>query len=424
MNSSENVILAHMNKNEVDQLARAQGGIELNKELDIPEFNNLSKILKNDEIRNLINYGWKRFKSKPNTKKNQYLEEMDSAADQEFGDESQFGIIPQGEEAEQLDMDGMHGDNELVALSPELFDFFKDKVKHVSQNPNDGLPQFFTGQEFLSFLGSAMPFISAGSSIYGLWNEEDDKIASHQKHNAMLQDYERKREEAHKIDEKRYSRDFNLLTGKRNRSHPDLRENASIRNHINKMFSTKKENLTTPKKEDDDGFWGFLKKVGGAALSAAPFLMLKDGGVVEEIRKLKPIKKSTYLEGNEKGQADNIHVDTANGSYVIDAATVSSLGDGCSEAGAKVINKFLKSLDNSFDKAISIVNKKHVPCALSAGEFVVNPTHVLKIGNGNIKHGHKILKDAIIEIRKHKGAPINGIPPKAYDLETYIKKVI
>ena len=275
-----------MNKNEVDQLARAQGGIELNKELDIPEFNNLSKTLKNDEIRELINYGWKRFKSKPNTQKNKYLDEMDSAADRKFGDESQFGSIPQGGEAEQYDMDGLHGDNELVALTPELFDFFKDKVKHVSQNPEDGLPQFFTGKEFLGFLGSALPFISAGSSIYGLWNEEQDKIASGESHQAMLQDYENKKKEAHEIDEKRYSRDFNLVTGEKNESHPDMRENPSIQKHLEKMFSKKKEVVPQPKSESN-----LFQKVLGTAASLAPLLMLKEGGIVEEIRKLKPIKK-------------------------------------------------------------------------------------------------------------------------------------
>lgn len=57
-----------------------------------------------------------------------------------------------------------------------------------------------------------------------------------------------------------------------------------------------------------------------------------------------PIGISRYLSGKTKGQDDKIPAELSDGEYVIDASTVSNLGDGNSDAGASLLDKFVKSI--------------------------------------------------------------------------------
>jgi len=63
------------------------------------------------------------------------------------------------------------------------------------------------------------------------------------------------------------------------------------------------------------------------------------GGTVEHIPEFITGKTGHYVQGAGDGQSDSIPAMLADGEYVFDADTVSALGNGSSDAGAKVLDK-------------------------------------------------------------------------------------
>jgi hypothetical protein len=53
-----------------------------------------------------------------------------------------------------------------------------------------------------------------------------------------------------------------------------------------------------------------------------------------------------YLKGGDSGQSDKVPAMLSNGEYVMDAATVSDLGDGNSDAGAKALDAMRHHIRN------------------------------------------------------------------------------
>ena len=54
--------------------------------------------------------------------------------------------------------------------------------------------------------------------------------------------------------------------------------------------------------------------------------------------------KNTYVKGKGDGTSDSIAAMLANGEFVVPADVVSSLGNGSNDAGAKVLDEFLKTI--------------------------------------------------------------------------------
>ncbi len=104
---------------------------------------------------------------------------------------------------------------------------------------------------------------------------------------------------------------------------------------------------------------------------------------------------SSYIDGMGGGQDDNVRTSLPDNSYIIDASTVSDLGDGNSKAGA---NKLVEAL-------------------ISNGEFYISPEDVARFG----MLGAKNLNSMVKNVRKHKGGAIK-LPPKARPLASYLKK--
>jgi len=147
----------------------------------------------------------------------------------------------------------------------------------------------------------------------------------------------------------------------------------------------------------------------------APRQYFKKGGIVNEGN----IDSSSFIKGDSSGQEDNIHVDVPKGSYVIDAATVSHLGDGNSLAGKKILDEFVSKFDHHEKR---VVIEPFVPCALSSGEYVITREIVELIGKGNIDKGHAKLKAAIKKIREDKGVKKTEIPKPAKHIFHYLRE--
>jgi hypothetical protein len=54
--------------------------------------------------------------------------------------------------------------------------------------------------------------------------------------------------------------------------------------------------------------------------------------------------KNTYVKGKGDGTSDSIAAMLANGEFVVPADVVSSLGNGSNDAGAKVLDEFLRTI--------------------------------------------------------------------------------
>lgn len=141
------------------------------------------------------------------------------------------------------------------------------------------------------------------------------------------------------------------------------------------------------------------------------------GGLVKEF------KEGSLIKGPGKGQDDKIKVTVPNDAYIYDAATVSMLGDGSTEAGNKILKTFADQILKKFKtKNIKKKNTK-IPVRLSNGERAESPIVVSMLGNGSNAKGAEILDAMRMKLRLHKNSNGSGLPPKAKKPMEYIQNI-
>lgn len=124
-----------------------------------------------------------------------------------------------------------------------------------------------------------------------------------------------------------------------------------------------------------------------------------------------------YACGGGTGQSDDIPAMLHDGDYVMDAETVSALGDGSSKAGRNVLEGFREQIPHKKEGG-----SNPVPAKIADGEYVFPEAFVTALGGGDNKRGAEILDGLRTKLRAHKrGAPLDKIPPKAKDPLEYIK---
>ena len=124
-----------------------------------------------------------------------------------------------------------------------------------------------------------------------------------------------------------------------------------------------------------------------------------------------------YACGAGTGQSDDIPAMLHDGDYVMDAETVSALGDGSSKAGHHVLEGFRTQIPHKKEGG-----SNPVPAKIADGEYVFPSAFVTALGGGDNKRGAEILDGLRTKLRAHKrGAPLDKIPPKAKDPIEYIK---
>jgi len=125
-----------------------------------------------------------------------------------------------------------------------------------------------------------------------------------------------------------------------------------------------------------------------------------------------------YACGGGTGQSDDIPAMLHDGDYVMDAETVSALGDGSSKAGMHVLEGFRSQIPHK-----SAPGGNPVPAKIADGEYVFPAAFVSALGRGDNKRGSEILDGLREKLRAHKrGAPLDKIPPKAKSPLDYIQK--
>ncbi|MGN6102996.1 MAG: hypothetical protein ACTHOR_17800 [Devosia sp.] len=96
------------------------------------------------------------------------------------------------------------------------------------------------------------------------------------------------------------------------------------------------------------------------------------------------------------GRTDAHAIDVPNESFVLPADVVSGVGEGNTLNGMKVWMNTLGMTEHTPSKADGTV-----PIMAAGGELVVPPEIVAKVGGGDLKKGHVILRHAVLAARKH-----------------------
>lgn len=120
------------------------------------------------------------------------------------------------------------------------------------------------------------------------------------------------------------------------------------------------------------------------------------------------VHTGAITEKADGGRTDTVPMHVAANSYVVPADIVSSLGQGDTNAGYRV-------LEHMFGPAETRAEGGAVPIIAAGGEFVLTPEQVAQIGAGNAKTGHEALDQWVkIQRRKHIQT-LKGLPGPARD---------
>jgi hypothetical protein len=116
------------------------------------------------------------------------------------------------------------------------------------------------------------------------------------------------------------------------------------------------------------------------------------------------------------GRTDNHAIHVPSSSYVLPADHVSSLGQGNTAAGMKILGRMFPGSSRisggmgaprpprpvlSDRGGARGEGGGDVPILAAGGEFVISPAEVAKVGNGDVKRGHEIL-DAWVKANRKK----------------------
>jgi len=127
------------------------------------------------------------------------------------------------------------------------------------------------------------------------------------------------------------------------------------------------------------------------------------------------------IRGDGKGQEDNIPKKIKENSFIIDASTVSDIGDGSSDAGIKELDRYFGEIP-SYGKQHE-AKGGYIDALVSNQEYAVSPEKVTAIGHGSNKKGAEVLKKFVTEIRKRKRTSGNKLPPKVKPIGGYLKNM-
>jgi hypothetical protein len=130
------------------------------------------------------------------------------------------------------------------------------------------------------------------------------------------------------------------------------------------------------------------------------------------------------------GRTDRHNMNLASGSYVLPSAAVAHLGQQNTMAGMKVLTNMLgggkmnqgmgapkpprmMGIPGDRGGARGEGTGNSVPVVTAGGEFVLTPEQVARIGDGDLKFGHRILDAWVMKLHKDAAKTIKNLPPPA-----------
>jgi hypothetical protein len=127
------------------------------------------------------------------------------------------------------------------------------------------------------------------------------------------------------------------------------------------------------------------------------------------------------IRGTGKGQQDNIPTNLEDGSYIIDASTVSDIGDGSTDAGFKELDQYFSQIPSQ--NIPSKAGGGYLKAMVSDGEYEISPEKVTALGGGSNDRGAKILEGFVKKVRAKKRTSGKKLPPKSKPIGGYLKKL-
>lgn len=126
------------------------------------------------------------------------------------------------------------------------------------------------------------------------------------------------------------------------------------------------------------------------------------------------LQKSKLIVGKGKGQDDKIPTNVPENTHIWDAASVSSLGDGSTKAGARILDMVTREAEKlapKFKHKIKM-SEARVPTMLSDGEYAMTPLTMHVLGHGDSEVGSKRVDKIRKELRAIKAKSGGKIPAK------------
>jgi hypothetical protein len=137
------------------------------------------------------------------------------------------------------------------------------------------------------------------------------------------------------------------------------------------------------------------------------------------------------IQGPTGGRADHVPMSVASGSYVVPADIVSGVGGGNTMAGGHALDSMMSK--GPFGTKIPVMKAGHanipkppaaprfarggvaegkggVKVLVSHGEYIYPPHEVAHMGGGDLKHGHKLLDEWVVNQRKENVAKTAKLP--------------
>jgi hypothetical protein len=136
------------------------------------------------------------------------------------------------------------------------------------------------------------------------------------------------------------------------------------------------------------------------------------------------------IHSNVAGRTDHLPMHVKSGSYVIPADIISAMGEGNSMAGFKVANSIFKQPfygtsgpgagmpygASPMPYGASMPHKAEggevdtVPIVAAGGEYVIPPEDVVRLGAGDLDHGHSILDEFVKKYRTKTIKTLQKLP--------------
>ena len=133
------------------------------------------------------------------------------------------------------------------------------------------------------------------------------------------------------------------------------------------------------------------------------------------------------LHSTVAGRTDHLPTTVASGSYVIPADIISHYGAGNTSAGFKVFKRLFSGIpysnntqpygqDGPYGQEIQSCasggkTRGTVPCVLAGGEYVIHPSEVEALGEGDLATGHAVLDKFVLRARKELIEELKKLPP-------------
>lgn len=115
--------------------------------------------------------------------------------------------------------------------------------------------------------------------------------------------------------------------------------------------------------------------------------------------------KTGLMKSHVPGRTDKLPLDVKAESYVVPADIVSSLGQGNSLAGGKMLDKLL-----GLYKDHKETGGRVTPIIVAGGEYIIPSSKVRSIGNGDYQKGHDILDEMVKNVRAHTIKILKNLP--------------